>query len=152
MKIQVQVTTLYGRQAIYPICDSAKTLADIAGTRTLTPEVIGLINGIERQRGKFDDLLFSVEQIIAYLSTGVGLRAGDVICTGTPGQLPPSPEFADRVDNNPKIKVRGVVNLRPGDVATVTIPGIGTLENPVIADIPAKHVRTLNGSVERAAS
>ena len=34
---------------------------------------------------QFDDLLFSVEQIIHYLSTGVGLRAGDVICTGTPG-------------------------------------------------------------------
>ena len=115
-------------------------------------EVIGLINGIERQRGRFDDLLFSVEQIIAYLSTGVGLRAGDVICTGTPGQLPPSPEFAGRVDNNPKIKVRGVVNLLPGDVATVKIPGIGVLENPVIADIPAKHVRSLDGSVERAAS
>ena len=43
MKIQVQVTTLYGRQAIYPVCNAAKTLADIAGTRTLTPEVIGLI-------------------------------------------------------------------------------------------------------------
>jgi 2-keto-4-pentenoate hydratase/2-oxohepta-3-ene-1,7-dioic acid hydratase in catechol pathway len=114
-------------------------------------EVIGLINGIERQRGKFDDLLFSVEEIIAYLSRGVGLRAGDVICTGTPGQLPPSPEFAGRVDNNPKIKVRGVVNLLPGDVATVKIPGIGVLENPVIADIPAKHVKSLDGSVEQAA-
>ncbi|MFM9971849.1 MAG: fumarylacetoacetate hydrolase family protein [Burkholderiales bacterium] len=112
--------------------------------------VIGTINGIERQRGLFDDLLFSVEKIIAYLSTGVGLRAGDVICTGTPGQLPPSPEFADRVDNNPKIKVRGVVNLRPGDVAAVNIPGIGILENPVIADIPARHVKSLCGSVERA--
>ena len=39
--------------------------------------------------------------------------------------------WTQRFGNNPKIKVKGVVNLRPGDVATVTIPGIGTLENPV---------------------
>lgn len=101
--------------------------------------VIGLINGIERQRGEFNDLLFSVEKIIRYLSSGIRLRTGDVICTGTPGQLPPSREFADRQDMNPRIRVRGVVHMRPGDVASVKIPGLGVLENPVVADVPARY-------------
>lgn len=48
----------------------------------------------------------------------------------------------------PGIKVGGFVNLRHGDVATVTIPGIGKLENPVIADSPAKHTNPLCGNVE----
>ena len=43
MKIQVQVTTLYGRQAIYPACANAQAFADIAGTRTLTVDVIAKI-------------------------------------------------------------------------------------------------------------
>lgn len=47
----------------------------------------------------------------------------------------------------PEIKVVGFVNLRRGDVATVTIPCIGKLENPVIADSPAKHTNPLCGNV-----
>ena len=43
MKIQVEIITLYGRPVIYPVCQHAKTFADIAGTRTLTTQVIDKI-------------------------------------------------------------------------------------------------------------
>ncbi len=42
------------------------------------------INGVERQKGNTKDLLFSFEQVIAYVSTFVTLKTGDLIFTGTP--------------------------------------------------------------------
>ncbi|MCU0453130.1 MAG: fumarylacetoacetate hydrolase family protein [Bacteroidetes bacterium] len=43
-----------------------------------------LVNGQVRQRGSLADLIFPVEQLIAYLSRFVTLEAGDIIYTGTP--------------------------------------------------------------------
>lgn len=40
MKVQVEVKSNYGNEAIYPYCETAKTFADIAGTKTLTRETL----------------------------------------------------------------------------------------------------------------
>ena len=48
-------------------------------------EVVCTLNGTEVQRETTDDLIFSVPQIISYLSGIVQLLPGDVIFTGTPG-------------------------------------------------------------------
>ena len=40
MKIVVKIANNYGNQVIYPICANAKLFADIAGTKTLTKQVI----------------------------------------------------------------------------------------------------------------
>src|SRR5580700_29227 len=56
-----------------------------------TRRVITRLNGIERQNAPLDDMLFSVEQVIHYLSTGYALQPGDMIAMGTPGALPPHP-------------------------------------------------------------
>lgn len=42
------------------------------------------VNGVERQRGDLADLIWSVPETIAYLSTLVTLAAGDLIFSGTP--------------------------------------------------------------------
>jgi 2-keto-4-pentenoate hydratase/2-oxohepta-3-ene-1,7-dioic acid hydratase in catechol pathway len=42
------------------------------------------INGLPRQVGNTKDLLFSFDQIIAYVSKFVTLKVGDLIFTGTP--------------------------------------------------------------------
>jgi len=42
------------------------------------------VNGVERQRGDLADQIWSVPETIAYLSRFVGLKAGDLIMTGTP--------------------------------------------------------------------
>ncbi len=42
------------------------------------------VNGAERQRGDLADLIWSVPETIAYLSTLVTLAAGDLIFSGTP--------------------------------------------------------------------
>ena len=74
------------------------------------------VNGSVRQRASTADLLFSVPETIAYLSRHLTLLPGDVIMTGTPA---------------------GVGPIGPGDEIEVTIEGIGTLRNPVVAEDPA---------------
>ena len=47
------------------------------------------VNGAERQRGDLADQIWSVPETIAYLSTFVALKAGDIIMTGTPAGVGP---------------------------------------------------------------
>ncbi len=102
-------------------------------------ELVTRLNGVVRQRTPMSDLLFNVEQTIAYLSKGTHLQPGDAICMGTPGALPPAPgdvEGADLSKQYGPIKVPGLVHMKPGDTVEVEITGVGILRNPVIADQP----------------
>ena len=71
------------------------------------------VNGEERQSSSTSDLLFSVRDLVAYLSTAMTLRPGDVIITGTPS---------------------GVGPILPGDVVEIEVEGVGVLSNPVVAE------------------
>lgn len=100
------------------------------------------LDGVVRQESLLSDLLFDVEQVIGYLSSGYELRVGDIIAMGTPGAKPL--DDPNDVGNDPSqqfggIKVRGVVHMRPGSTVEVEIDGIGTLRNPVIADRPRAY-------------
>ena len=46
MKITVEIKTIYGNRAIYPICKTAKAFAAISGKKTLTSDVIGIIQAL----------------------------------------------------------------------------------------------------------
>jgi 2-keto-4-pentenoate hydratase/2-oxohepta-3-ene-1,7-dioic acid hydratase in catechol pathway len=70
------------------------------------------VNGEIRQSASTADMVFSVAELIAYISQVMTLEPGDVILTGTPP---------------------GVGALQPGDVVQVEIEGIGTLRNPVVS-------------------
>jgi len=76
-------------------------------------EMVVRVNGDVRQQISTSDLLFSVAQLVAYLSRAITLLPGDVIITGTPS---------------------GVGSVKPGDVVQVEIDGIGILRNPVAAE------------------
>ena len=65
------------------------------------------VNGVQRQHGRLDDMIWSVDDIIAELSRLVELAAGDLIYTGTPA---------------------GVGPIVPGDVLHGRIDGIGELD------------------------
>lgn len=71
------------------------------------------VNDDLRQMGSTRDMVFSVRQLIAYVSSIMTLLPGDIILTGTPA---------------------GVSPLKPGDVVRVTIEGLGVLQNTVIAE------------------
>lgn len=71
------------------------------------------VNGEVRQDASTRDMIFSVPQVLSYVSRFLTLQPGDVVLTGTPD---------------------GVGPLAPGDVVEVTIDEIGTLRNQVAAD------------------
>lgn len=75
------------------------------------------INGEAIQDGRTSDMRFTIAEILSFLSQHVALRPNDLIATGTPARLatPPGP---DR-------------HLRPGDVVTCRIEGIGELTTTV---------------------
>ncbi len=78
------------------------------------------INGQTMQDSSTRQLIFSVPQLISYISQVATLHPGDLIFTGTPpgvGAARKPPVF-----------------LRPGDQVEVEIEGIGVLENPVVAE------------------
>ena len=77
------------------------------------------INGEVLQSSNTNNLIFSVNQLIADLTSFMTLEAGDIISTGTPSGVGGA--------RNPQRW------LRAGDVVAVTIEGLGTLENPVVA-------------------
>ena len=75
------------------------------------------LNGEVMQQASLSDLIFTVEELIAYISTFTELVPGDVIATGTPagvGGLRKPPVW-----------------LRPGDIVEVEISNIGILSNSV---------------------
>jgi 2,4-diketo-3-deoxy-L-fuconate hydrolase len=81
-------------------------------------EVWTNVNGETRQRGKTANMIFTVRQLVAYVSRFMSLRAGDIISTGTPagvahGMKPP-------------------LYLQPGDVVEMGITGLGAQKNRIV--------------------
>jgi len=72
------------------------------------------INGKERQRADLSDLIWSVPELVSYLSEYYTLEAGDIIYTGTPA---------------------GVGPLKPGDALHAGIDGVGELRVRIVAPL-----------------
>lgn len=73
-------------------------------------EIMAILNGEVKQHANTSDMLYTVPQILAYISRIMTLRQGDVICTGTPGGIGP---------------------MNAGDVIEIRIENIGSLINTV---------------------
>jgi 2-keto-4-pentenoate hydratase/2-oxohepta-3-ene-1,7-dioic acid hydratase in catechol pathway len=83
-------------------------------------ELTTVVSGDERQHAPIKDMIHSTAELVAYASIWTTLQPGDVIATGTPGGV----GYARKP---PAL-------LQPGDTVDVTITGIGTLTNPVVAE------------------
>ena len=83
-------------------------------------EIKTKVNGELRQNDNTNNLMFSFEYLVSYLSTFYHLKAGDIIATGTPNGA------GARFDP-PKY-------LTAGDVVEVEVSGIGSLKNGVITE------------------
>ncbi len=46
MEIIVRITNVYGQKTVYPVCETAKIFADVAGTKTLKPTTINSIKAL----------------------------------------------------------------------------------------------------------
>jgi 2,4-didehydro-3-deoxy-L-rhamnonate hydrolase len=111
-------TTTKGKSAdtFAPIGPWLVTADEIRDPQAL--EVWTVVNGESRQRGNTANMIFTVRQLVAYVSRFMSLRAGDVISKGTPagvahGMKPPR-------------------YLQPGDVLEMGITGLGAQKNRVV--------------------
>jgi 2-keto-4-pentenoate hydratase/2-oxohepta-3-ene-1,7-dioic acid hydratase in catechol pathway len=79
-------------------------------------DVQGWLNGERRQASNTRELIFDIGCLVEFVTSVMTLLPGDVISTGTPS---------------------GVGPLAAGDRIAVRIPGVGELENEVVAGRPA---------------
>src|SRR5438876_6990033 len=111
-------TTTKGKSAdtFAPIGPWVVTADEVAEPQKL--ELWTTVNGERRQRGSTSDMIFSVRELVAYVSRFMSLRAGDILSTGTPagvahGMKPPR-------------------YLEPGDVVEMGITGLGTQKSRIV--------------------
>lgn len=76
------------------------------------------VNGKVEQDANTSELVYSIRECIAFISSAMTLEPGDLVFTGTPGVT---------------------AQLHPGDVVDIEVEGIGVLSNPVVAADPARR-------------
>src|SRR4051812_46298236 len=103
-----QWTRAKGFDTFCPMGEPANPPADFAGLTVVTR-----VNGVERQRGRGSDMVFSIPDVLAYISHIMTLEPGDLVLTGSPA---------------------GVGKLLPGDEVEVEVLGLSRVRNPVTAD------------------
>jgi 2-keto-4-pentenoate hydratase/2-oxohepta-3-ene-1,7-dioic acid hydratase in catechol pathway len=112
-----QITTGKGYDTFCPLGPEIVTVDELPDVKSL--RLASYVNGELRQFSTTAEMIFSIEELIAFLSSHITLYPGDVISTGTPAGVgcfrqPP-------------------LYLRPGDRVTVEVEGIGSLTNPVVS-------------------
>ena len=104
-KTDGQWTRAKGFDTFCPLGEESSKLPDLDSLTVVTR-----VNGVERQRGKSSEMVFSIPSLLAYISRIMTLEPGDLVATGTPS---------------------GVGPLAPGDVVEIEIPGVSRVSNPV---------------------
>jgi 2-keto-4-pentenoate hydratase/2-oxohepta-3-ene-1,7-dioic acid hydratase in catechol pathway len=104
-KTDGQWTRAKGFDTFCPLGEESSKLPDLDSLTVVTR-----VNGVERQRGKSSEMVFSIPSLLAYISRIMTLEPGDLVATGTPS---------------------GVGPLVPGDIEEIEIPGVSRVTNPV---------------------
>jgi 2-keto-4-pentenoate hydratase/2-oxohepta-3-ene-1,7-dioic acid hydratase in catechol pathway len=73
-------------------------------------KIQSLLNGDLKQDSRTSNFIFSVEELVSFVSHAMTLKPGDIIATGTPS---------------------GIGAMQRGDTIEIVIEGIGTLRNYV---------------------
>ena len=74
-------------------------------------QVQAFVNGNLRQNSRTRELIFTIPELVEFISSVMTLLPGDIIPTGTPSGIGP---------------------IRPGDNVTIHVEGVGSLTNPVV--------------------
>ncbi len=113
-----------------PYLVSADEIEDPQNLRLKT-----VVNGEVRQDSNTSDMIFSVSEIVSYISQHMTLEPGDLILTGTPeGVVLGYPEDQQ-------------IYLKPNDIVTVEIENLGSLTNRFVKE---KVIDDQNIKVEAA--
>ena len=100
-----------------PIGPYLVTADEVGDPQTL--DIRCWVNGDLRQNSSTADMIFSVAQLVSYISQYMTLEPGDVISTGTPEGV--------------VLGMKEKQWLKPGDEVTVEIAGLGRLTNTMVA-------------------
>lgn len=107
-RAESQWTRAKGFDTFCPVGEAATPPSDLANVTVVTR-----VNGVERQRAKVSDMVFSIPDVLSYISQVMTLEPGDLVLTGTPA---------------------GVGKLQSGDEVEVEVLGLSRVRNPVTAD------------------
>ncbi len=105
-KKDAQWTRAKGFDTFCPVGPIVSDEIDFNGGITIETRV----NGELRQQASTQDFIFSLPQLLSYITAAFTLEPGDIILTGTPA---------------------GVGPLSSGDLVEVSVAGLGVLRNPV---------------------
>lgn len=94
--------------------------ADVVGDLRDGLRVQTRVNGEVVQDGNTRDMIYELGEVLSLVSHSMTLRAGDLICTGTP-------EGVGYARTPPWL-------LHPGDVVEVEVERIGTISNPIVGN------------------
>ncbi len=104
----IQYTRAKGFDTFAPIGPCVATGIDYGA-----PDGVGIegwVNGTRRQSSSTKELVFSIDRLVAFITSVMTLLPGDIIATGTPA---------------------GIGSLASGDRVTIKVTGVGELTNPV---------------------
>lgn len=113
----VTARELQNKDGQYTRCKGFDTFAPIGpciavGLEGRDLQVQAFVNGHVRQNSRTRELIFTIPELVEFISSVMTLLPGDIISTGTPSGIGP---------------------IRPGDNVTVHVEGVGALSNPVVA-------------------
>jgi 2-keto-4-pentenoate hydratase/2-oxohepta-3-ene-1,7-dioic acid hydratase in catechol pathway len=116
----VTARDLQKKDGHYTRCKGFDTFAPIGpciavGLEGRDLQVRGYVNGDLRQDSRTRELIFTIPELVEFISAVMTLLPGDIISTGTPSGIGP---------------------IRPGDQVTIHVEGVGALTNPVVAREP----------------
>jgi len=101
-----------------PIGPAIVTADEIADPHNLAISLT--IDGVVHQSSNTRELIFKIPDLIEHLSSITPLLPGDIVSTGTP--------YGVGLGRTPKRW------LRPGETVSISVDGLGTLTNPVVAE------------------
>jgi 2-keto-4-pentenoate hydratase/2-oxohepta-3-ene-1,7-dioic acid hydratase in catechol pathway len=113
----VTARDLQNKDGQYTRCKGFDTFAPIGpcialGLDGKDLEVRGYVNGQMRQNSRTRELIFTLPELVTFITSVMTLLPGDIISTGTPSGIGP---------------------IAPGDSVTIHVEGVGALTNPVVA-------------------
>lgn len=113
----VTARELQNKDGQYTRCKGFDTFAPVGpciavGLDGRDLQITCYVNGGLRQSSRTRELIFTIPELVAYISSVMTLLPGDIISTGTPSGIGP---------------------IAPGDQVTIHVEGVGALTNPVAA-------------------
>jgi 2-keto-4-pentenoate hydratase/2-oxohepta-3-ene-1,7-dioic acid hydratase in catechol pathway len=117
-KKDIQWWRAKGADTFGPVGPSIVTGIDYGNLRIQTK-----VNGQILQDDHTSSLIHSIPKTVSFISQYVTLHPGDLIFTGTPGKTSA---------------------LKPGDICEIILEGVGTLRNPVVAEISGETTTSSN--------